>query len=117
MESDNFRKWVIAAHLVANQNFSDAAIRNEFLLIGIVFAIVFNLFHANAGHEKHIITNMKVIESRLQLIMGALAAYLSNKSNEKFHPYRKVVLELNSSTNFVYSLTFPNILGNAFLCI
>ena len=54
MESDNFRKWVIAAHLVANQNFSDAAIRNEFLLIGIVFAIVFNLFHANAGHEKHI---------------------------------------------------------------
>lgn len=49
MESDNFRKWVIAAHLVANQNFSDAAIRNEFLLIGIVFAIVFNLFHANAG--------------------------------------------------------------------
>lgn len=68
MESDNFRKWVIAAHLVANQNFSDAAIRNEFLLIGIVFAIVFNLFHANAGHEKHIITNMKVIESRLQII-------------------------------------------------
>ena len=42
------------------------------LKIGIVFAIVFNLFHANAGHEKHIITNMKVIESRLQLIMGAL---------------------------------------------
>ena len=37
MESDNFRKWVIAAHLVANQNFSDAAIRNEFLLIGIGF--------------------------------------------------------------------------------
>ena len=84
MESDNFRKWVIAAHLVANQNFSDAAIRNEFLLIGIVFAIVFNLFHANAGHEKHIITNMKVIESRLQLIMGALAAYLSNQNNT-FH--------------------------------
>lgn len=83
MESDNFRKWVIAAHLVANQNFSDAAIRNEFLLIGIVFAIVFNLFHANAGHEKHIITNMKVIESRLQLIMGALAAYLSNKEMER----------------------------------
>jgi uncharacterized membrane protein YgaE (UPF0421/DUF939 family) len=41
------------------------------------------LFHANAGHEKHIITNMKVIESRLQLIMGALAAYLSNKEMER----------------------------------
>lgn len=76
---------VIAAHLVTNQNFSDAAIWNEFLLIliGIVFAIVFNLFHANAGHKKHIITNMKVIESRLQLIMGALAAYLSNKEMER----------------------------------
>ena len=41
------------------------------------------MFHANAGHEKHIITNMKVIESRLQLIMGALAAYLSNKEMER----------------------------------
>ena len=29
---------------------------------------------------------------------------LFNKNNEKFHPYRKVVLEFNSSTNFVYSL-------------
>lgn len=76
MESDNFRKWVIAAHLVANQNFSDAAIRNEFLLIGIVFAIVFNLFHANAGHEKHIITNMKVIESRLQVQQSRLRSGL-----------------------------------------
>jgi uncharacterized PurR-regulated membrane protein YhhQ (DUF165 family) len=53
------------------------------LKIGIVFAIVFNLFHANAGHKKHIIKNMKVIESRLQLIMGALAAYLSNKEMER----------------------------------
>ena len=26
MESDNFRKWVIAAHLVANQNFSDVVL-------------------------------------------------------------------------------------------
>lgn len=76
---------VIAAHLVTNPNFSDAAIWNEFLLIliGIVFAIVFNLFHANAGHKKRIIKNMKVIESRLQLIMGALAAYLSNKEMER----------------------------------
>lgn len=76
---------VIAAYLVTNQNFSDAAIWNEFLLIliGIVFAIVFNLFHANAGHKKRIIKNMKVIESRLQLIMGALAAYLSNKEMER----------------------------------
>lgn len=32
---------------------------------------------------QHIITNMKVIESRLQLIMGALAAYLSNKEMER----------------------------------
>ena len=76
---------VIAAHLVTNKNFSDAAIWNEFLLvfIGIIFAVLFNLFHANAGHKKHIITNMKSIESRLQMIIGSLAAYLSDKEMER----------------------------------
>lgn len=76
---------VIAAHLVTNNDFSDAAIWNEFLLvlIGVVLAIVFNLFHGNYGHKKYIIQNMESVEKRLQLIIGALAAYLSNREMER----------------------------------
>lgn len=75
---------VIAAHLVTNHTFSDAAIWNELLLvlIGIVVAVFFNMFHANLGHKKYIVANMKSIEKRLQLIIAALAAYLSNKEME-----------------------------------
>ncbi|MDD3219936.1 MAG: aromatic acid exporter family protein [Lachnospiraceae bacterium] len=76
---------VIAAHLVTNHDFSDAAIWNEFLLvlIGIVVAIIFNLFQGNSSHKKYIVANMKSVEERLQLIIGALAAYLSNKEMER----------------------------------
>lgn len=72
---------VIAAHLVTNHDFSDIAVWNEFLLIviGVVFAILLNLFYANAGHKNHIIRNMRVVEEKLQMLLGALAAYLSNK--------------------------------------
>ena len=76
---------VIAAHLVTNHDFSDGAIRNEFLLvlIGVVFAIIFNLFHNNSGHKKQIISKMRSVEERLQMIIGALSAYLSNRKMER----------------------------------
>lgn len=53
----------------------------EFLLvlIGIVVAIIFGAFQSNSSHKKYIVANMKSVEERLQLIIGALAAYLSNK--------------------------------------
>lgn len=76
---------VIAAHLVTSHNFSDGAIWNEFLLvlIGIVFAVLFNLFQGNFSHKKYLMSNMKLVEQRLQLILGALAAYLSNRQMER----------------------------------
>lgn len=76
---------VIGAHLVGHQEFSNAAIWNEFLLvlIGIVIAILLNLFHANDSHKKQIIANMRSAEHSLQLIVGELAAYLSNKDMQR----------------------------------
>lgn len=75
---------VIAAHLVTNHDFSDGAVWNEFLLvlIGIVLAFFFNLFHANMGHKKHIIATMRSVENRLQSVIGALADYLSDKETK-----------------------------------
>ena len=75
---------VIAAHLVTYENFNDAAVWNELgiVLVGVGFAIVFNLFNGNYGHKRHIVTNMRDIENRMQMIMGAMSAYLSNKKME-----------------------------------
>ena len=72
---------VVAAHLVTSQDFSIAAIRNEFLLvlIGVVIAIALNLFHANSSHRKQIIADMRDTERKLQIILRELAAYLSSR--------------------------------------
>jgi Predicted membrane protein len=72
---------VTGAHLLTSQDFSDASIQNEFLLvlIGITIALILNLFHDNHSREKDMIAHMRHVESKLQLIIGGLAAYLLNK--------------------------------------
>lgn len=76
---------VIAAHLLTQRDQMEQAVINEFLLvlIGIVLAIILNLVHMNRSHRKHIISNIATVENRLQMLMGALAAYLSNKQMER----------------------------------
>ena len=75
---------VAAAHLLTNQDFSAAAIWNEFLLvfIGAVIAVTLNLFHANHSHRRKIISDMRDTESSLQSILRDLAAYLSGAETQ-----------------------------------
>ena len=70
---------VVIVHLLTKQDFSAAAIRNEFLLvfIGVVLAVILNLFQANFSHKRKIISDMRETERSLQSILGELAAYLS----------------------------------------
>lgn len=72
---------VVAVHLLTSQDFSAAAIRNEFLLvlIGVVLAVILNLFNANVSHRRQIISNMRDTESRLQTFLRELASDLSGK--------------------------------------
>lgn len=69
---------VVAAHMITNQDFTAAAVRNEFLLvlIGVVLAITLNLFHANITHKRKIIADMRDTENELQSILRELGAYL-----------------------------------------
>lgn len=69
---------VVAAHMITNQDFTAAAVRNEFLLvlIGVVLAITLNLFHANITHKRQIIADMRDTENKLQSILRELGAYL-----------------------------------------
>lgn len=75
---------VIAAHLVTYEKFNDMAVWNELsiVLVGVGFAIFFNLFNGNYGHKKHIVKKTSYIENRMQMIIGAMSAYLSNKKME-----------------------------------
>lgn len=76
---------VVAAHLVSNRDFSMAAVRNEFLLvlIGVVIAIILNLFHSNITHQRQIVSDMRVTENKLQSILIQLAVYLSGKGMQE----------------------------------
>lgn len=72
---------LIAAHLVTTQDFTPEAVENEFLLviIGIVIAVVLNLFNLNLTHKRQIIANMRYTEKQLRMIMEELAGYLSGQ--------------------------------------
>ena len=71
---------VAVAHLVtAGKGLTVGAIWNELqlVLIGVVIAVVLNLFHANLTHKREIVAAMRETESRLQSILRGLADYLS----------------------------------------
>lgn len=72
---------VIAAHLVTSQDFTPEAVENELSLvsIGIIIAVVLNLFNFNLTHKRQITANMRYTEKKLRMIMEELAAYLSGR--------------------------------------
>lgn len=76
---------VIGAHLLMSLDFTAASIWNEFVLvvIGVTIALILNLFHDNHNRKKDIIEDMRYTERTLQMIMGELAAYLSNKEMQR----------------------------------
>lgn len=73
---------VIGTHFLTERDFSPEFILNDLMLviIGIVIAIILNLFHDNKHEEEHIIKNMRYVERQLQDILREVAAYLNKKS-------------------------------------
>lgn len=69
---------VIAAHFMMKMDFSLAFIYNEFMLvlIGVVIALVLNLFHLNENRKKDLIADMRYTENTLQGILREMAGYL-----------------------------------------
>lgn len=76
---------LIAAHLFTTHEFTKKAFENEFMLviIGVVVAVILNLFNLNLTHKRQIIANMRYTERQLKEIMEELAAYLSGKEMSK----------------------------------
>ena len=76
---------VIGTHLLTADSISTELIFNEFLLvfIGIVIAVILNLYNDYHFHKREIIKNMRYTEQQLQMILGEVAAYLSNENMQK----------------------------------
>lgn len=72
---------VTAAHFLSTQDFSAEMLLNELLivLIGIVVAIILNLFHINETHEAHMIHGMREVEQRMRDILKEMAGYLRHQ--------------------------------------
>lgn len=76
---------LIGAHFLEKRDFSVEFILNEFqlVLIGVCLAVILNLFHNYRGEKKRMEESMRSVEQRLQMILGELAAYLSNKDMQR----------------------------------
>lgn len=76
---------VVGVHILSMSEGWLEFIRNEFMLvlIGVSMALVLNLFQDNGSSKKAIISNMRQVEGRLQMVMGEMAAYLSGKDMQR----------------------------------
>lgn len=72
---------VIAVHFLSTQDFSLGMMMNEMyiVLIGVIVAIILNLFHINETHEAHMILGMREVEERMRMILKELAGYLRHQ--------------------------------------
>lgn len=76
---------VTAAHLFAERNFSYEFMVNELLLviIGVLIAIILNMFHINKHHEAEMVKAMRKVEEEMKTILLEMAGYLRNQSMGK----------------------------------
>lgn len=72
---------LVVSHLIMLDDFSIEAIRNEFwlVMIGIIIAIILNLFNLTLTHRRQIKANVRYTEKKLRMIMEELAGYLSGQ--------------------------------------
>lgn len=73
--------FVIIGHYIYSRDFSFRFFCNELLLvlIGVVIAFLFNLFHLNKKRKKDIMEEMRYTEQKLQYILQELSGYLQEK--------------------------------------
>lgn len=76
---------VVGIHFLMSMDFRIGFIINEFLLvlIGVTVAVILNLFYDYAGQRRDLIKNMRYTEDRLQMILGSVSAYLSDKDMQR----------------------------------
>ena len=69
---------IITAHYMTRQDFAPAFLFNEFMMvfIGVVIAIVLNLFHLNKSQKKDLMEGIRYVETAMQADLREVAGYL-----------------------------------------
>lgn len=97
---------VIGTHLLTADSISTELIFNEFLLvfIGILIAVILNLYNDYHFQKREIIKNMRYTEQQLQIIFGEVAAYLSNEEMKRdiWDDIRELENKLKSFVIYAY---------------
>lgn len=72
---------LIGVHFLASGQYTQEFVWREFLLvlIGVIIALVMNLFNDDHNRKKDIIDGMRYVEEKLQTIIEELATYLSDQ--------------------------------------
>lgn len=76
---------LVGVHFLTNGEYTLEFVWNELLLvlIGVVIALIMNLFNDDHNRKQDIIDGMRYVEYQLQAIIGELAMYLSGKPMEQ----------------------------------
>ncbi len=97
---------VIGAHFLSSGNFTPEFLLNEFLLvvIGVVIAIVFNLFQHNNAHESAMVQRMQYMESKMTNVLLELAGYLRHQSmgDHVWEDLEEIERELDISSDMAH---------------
>lgn len=75
---------VLGTHLLIDQSIGADDLINELLLvvIGIVIALILNLFHDYKNQKKTIVESMRCVEGEMRKLMNALAEFLSGRETD-----------------------------------
>ena len=76
---------LVGVHFLTSGEYTVEFVRDELLLvvIGVVIALIVNLFNDDHNRRQDIIDGMRYVEYQLQAIIGELATYLSGKPMEQ----------------------------------
>lgn len=72
---------LVGMHFLASGEYTVEFVRSEllFVVIGVIIALIINLFNDDHNRRQDIIDGMRYVEYQLQGIIGELALYLSDK--------------------------------------
>jgi uncharacterized membrane protein YgaE (UPF0421/DUF939 family) len=97
---------LIGTHFMTSQDFGIVSVGNEFLLmvIGLTIAVFLSLFHDNVNSKKELIANIQYVEKKMQIILGELAAYLSDEEMKRsvWDDIRELERELHVFVQYAY---------------
>lgn len=88
---------VAGTHFLNVDPFTPAVIVNEFyiVLIGITYALVFNMIHDTGSQRQELEEGVTIIQGKIEDVLLGLSAYLKTRDNDVWNTFPKLQQEVN----------------------